>query len=75
MTPTQRRLRAQIAAHARWSRCEDRAAATAAATAGFLTRFEKQVDPDGVLDPQERARRAESALKSHMLRMSLKRHS
>jgi len=72
---SQRRLRAQVAAHTRWSRCEDRAAATAAATAGFLDRFERQVDPDRRLDPQERARRAANARKAYMASLALKRHN
>ncbi len=35
-------------------------------------RFEKQVDPEGVLDPKERARRAEHARKAHSLGLALK---
>lgn len=72
MTPAQRRLRATAAAQARWARVGDRKAAVAPARRGFLARFEKQVDPDGVLSPAERARRAEAAMKSHMALMSLK---
>lgn len=34
-------------------------------------RFEKQVDPEGVLEPAERARRAEMARKAHFSRMGL----
>jgi len=32
---------------------------TQAARAAFLTRFEREVDPDGSLPPAERARRAQ----------------
>ena len=38
----------------------------------FLDSFEKQVDPDGTLEPAERARRAESARKAHFARLALK---
>jgi hypothetical protein len=33
-------------------------------------RFEKLVDPDGVLDPHERAVRAETARRAHFLQMA-----
>ena len=36
-----------------------------------FARFEDQVDPDGVLAPEERAKRANNALQAHMLRMAL----
>jgi hypothetical protein len=38
----------------------------------MLDKFERQVDPDGVLAPAERARRAEHARKAHFKRMALK---
>jgi len=72
---TQRRLRAQIAAHTRWANCDDRRAATAKATAAFNTRFDDQVDPDRRLDPQERAKRAANARRAYMARLALARHS
>lgn len=70
LTPEQRRLRAQIAAHSRWSQ-EDPAANAARGQAGLLARFEREVDPDGTLTPEERHRRAESARKAHMARLTL----
>jgi hypothetical protein len=70
MTPEQRRLRAQIAANARWSR-EDPAHNAIRGQAGLLARFEREVDPDGTLPPAERARRAECARKAHMQRLAL----
>lgn len=45
---------------------------TAAARAGFLAKFETQVDPAGKLSPDERRRRAQAALKAHMLRLARK---
>ena len=64
-TPEQRALVAKIAAHEKWARTADPSAATAAARAAFLDRFERQVDPDGTLPPAERARRAEHARKAY----------
>ena len=44
---------------------------TAEARRAFtVDRFERQVDPEGVLDPQERRRRADAARKAHMLRLA-----
>ncbi|TWF80033.1 hypothetical protein FHX44_115970 [Pseudonocardia hierapolitana] len=71
LTPEQRRLRAQIAAHIRWSR-EDPTANAVRAQAGLVARFEREIDPDGTLEPAERARRVESARKAHMKRLALK---
>ena len=62
----------RIGAHTKWANTPDRAAATAPARAGFLARFEREVDPDGVLTPDERARRAEHARKAYFARLALK---
>ena len=69
-SPSIRALQARAAAHAKWAQTEDPSAATAPARAAFLDRFEKQVDPDGVLSPQERARRAGHARKSYFARLA-----
>ncbi len=45
---------------------------TAAARAAFLDRFEREVDPEGKLDPKERARRAEYARKLYFTKLSEK---
>jgi hypothetical protein len=71
MTPAERSMRAQLGAHALWAKTEDRAAQTQAARDGFYARFERQVDPEGLLLPEERQRRAQHARKAHMLRLSL----
>jgi hypothetical protein len=62
---------ARIAALERWSR-EDPREGTKPARRGFLRRFEIAADPDGVLPPAERQRRAEAALRAHMLRLAAK---
>lgn len=72
MTPEQRSLRASLAAHTRWSKEKDPHAALAPARAGFMARWENEVDPDRTLSVGDRARRAKSAMKAHMARMALK---
>ena len=72
LTPSERSLRAQIAAHESWAHTADRTARTAPARKAALDRFEVEVDPEGVLLPEERARRAEHARKAYFLRLALK---
>lgn len=64
---------ASVAANTRWAFEPDRRAATAAATAGFRAKFEKQVDPDGVLPAEERAKRADNLMRAHMARIRARR--
>ena len=71
LTPSERSLRAQIAAHESWAHTEDRSARTANARKAMLDKFETQVDPEGILPPAERARRAEHARKAHFQRLAL----
>lgn len=72
LTPEQRSLRARMAAHTKWADTHDPSAETEPARAAFLDRFERHVDPNGELDPAERARRAEHAKKAHFTRMALR---
>lgn len=65
-----RTLIARIAAAERWAREPDRVAATAPARSGLWAKFLREVDPDGVLDPSERDRRAELLRRAHLLRAS-----
>jgi hypothetical protein len=71
-TPAERRLAGQAAAHRRWAFTDDRTMATAPARAGLDAKFERQVDPEGKLTPQERAKRAESLRKAFYSGMALK---
>lgn len=64
-------LRARLAAHQLHAGVRDAAAHTAPARAAFLSRFEREVDPEGSLEPRERARRAEHARKAYFLRLAL----
>ncbi|MHA3019530.1 hypothetical protein ACXPWS_04575 [Mycobacterium sp. BMJ-28] len=70
--PDERSLIGQIHAYESWARTEDRAARTANGRKAFLDRFEREVDPDGVLTPEERARRAMWARKAYFRRLALK---
>ncbi len=71
-TPAERSLRARLAAHSLHARVTDPTAHTAPARRAFLDRFEREVDPNGELSPQERARRAEHARKAYFSRLALK---
>ena len=70
--PEARRMSAAIAAHSSWAATADPVARTAPARAALAARFEKDVDPEGVLNPDERARRAGHARRAHYLRMQLR---
>lgn len=69
MTPAQRSMRARAAAYAMHAQGKTR---TGPATAAHLARFEREVDPDRVLTPEERNRRAGFALRSYMAKLALK---
>lgn len=72
-TNSYRGLQQRMAAHVLHSRVTDPAAHTAPARKAFLVdKFERQVDPDSVLPPSERARRAEHARKAHFMKMAIK---
>jgi hypothetical protein len=55
-----------------WADNDNRYMATRPAREGFYAKFEREVDPEGKLTPQERAKRVEWAMKAHMQRMALK---
>jgi hypothetical protein len=55
VTPEQRRLRAKIAANARWARPMARADQADAARAAIYAQLEHDVDPTGVVPADERA--------------------
>jgi hypothetical protein len=71
LTPAEKSLRGQLAVHESWARTADRPARTAKARKAALDRFEKQVDPEGVLLPADRAIRAEHARKAYFTRLAL----
>jgi hypothetical protein len=63
-----RALRGRIGAHAQHAQGKTN---TEPARAAFMARFEDEVDPDRVLSPEERARRAEHARKAYFARLAL----
>jgi len=64
-------LRGKVAAHSRWARTPDRSGATAPARRGFDARFERDVDPEGKLPREVRARLVESARKAYFAKLAL----
>jgi hypothetical protein len=63
-------INSRIAAEASWARTHDRTARTRPAREAFLNRFEKEVDADGTLSPEERRQRAEHAKRAYMLQLA-----
>ena len=72
LSSSDRVLQARIAAHESWAKTPDRAARTAKARAALMSKFERQVDPDGLLSPEERAYRADHARRAHYLKLAQK---
>jgi hypothetical protein len=72
LTPAQRTLSGRVGAHESWARTSDRSARTAPARAAAFSRFEREVDPEGVLDPAERHRRAKHAQSAYFSRLALR---
>ncbi|WP_204342784.1 hypothetical protein [Micromonospora terminaliae] len=70
--PDVRRMAGRIGGHMSWANTPDRAARTAPGRQAALDRFEREIDPDGTMDPVERARRADCLRRAHMARLSLK---
>jgi hypothetical protein len=69
--PVVRQQVARIGGLARSARYDGREV-TSAARRGFMARFEDEVDPDRRLPPDERARRAQAAMRAHMARLALR---
>jgi hypothetical protein len=60
----------RMAAEISWARTHDRTVRTRPARETFLKRFEKEVDPDGTLPPEERQQCAEHAKRAYMLQLA-----
>jgi hypothetical protein len=67
--PEEMSRRGRIGAH-RLHATHDPRETTAKARETFLIQFEREVDPDGTLSPDERRRRAEHAKKAHFARLA-----
>lgn len=65
------RSRARLGAFAQHAAYDTRET-TRAAREAFARRFEREVDPDGVLPAPERARRADAAKRAYFQRMALR---
>jgi hypothetical protein len=70
MTPAERALRARAAAYAMHAKHGSKKAALRG-QAALLAKFEHEVDPDGLLTPTERRRRALHARRAHMASLAL----
>ena len=70
LTPSERHLRAKIAAHISWATTTDRIARTEPGRQGMLRKFANQVDPEQRLPEPERMKRAENLRKAHMQRLA-----
>lgn len=68
LTPAERSQRARIAAHSLHAAGKTN---TEGARRAFLKKFELEVDPNGVLEPAERVRRANHARKAYFARLAL----
>jgi len=66
-----RKARAQLAANIRWANCGDRTAATQAARDAARDVYLRRVDPDGQMDPADRAKKAASLRAADMARARL----
>lgn len=64
-------IRGRLGAYQKWARTADRTEATAPARTAFLARFEAEVDPEGILSPAERERRAGWARRAYFTRLAL----
>lgn len=73
MNASQRKLRARLGGLTTASRHDMKRIARTGQD-GLLRKFEREVDPEGVLPEDERRRRAEAARRAHMTRMALARH-
>lgn len=71
LTPTERSIRGQMAAHARWAKEPDRLAATAPGRQAAFERLLDQVDPQRVLTEAERSKRVKNAQQAQMARVRL----
>jgi hypothetical protein len=71
-TRNERALHASEAGHTSWANTDDPTARTEPGRRTFMESFERQVDPDGTMDPVERARRAEHLRSAHFARLALK---
>jgi hypothetical protein len=71
-TPAEQSLAASAMAHQSWANTPDPTARTAPARKALLDKFTRDADPDGVLEPAERERRAEHLRKAYFKTLALR---
>jgi hypothetical protein len=71
-TAAQRSLCSRLAAYRSWERTADAAARTAPARRAAMARFESQLDPEGVLSPEERACRGTAVMRAYVTALALR---
>jgi hypothetical protein len=71
LSPSERSLRARKGALEMLAK-HDPKETSARGREAFLSRFEREVDPDGTLPPEERARRAEYAKRAYFTGLAYK---
>ena len=69
LTPAERSMRGRMGAYAVHAAGKTN---TGPARQAFHARFEHEVDPDGVLSPEERAKRVEHARRAYFAGLALK---
>jgi len=72
LTPVERSLRARTASLTSWANTPDVQARTRPGRDAAFERFEREVDPTGLLSPEERVRRAKYAQQAHMALLAYK---
>ncbi len=73
LTPVERSLRGAIAAETRWAHTSkaERQRAAQRGQDGLIARLKAEIDPEGVLQPDELAMRVENLRRAHMKRLAL----
>ncbi len=73
LTPAERSLRGGIAAETRWAHTSkaERQRSAQRGQDGLIARLKAEIDPEGVLEPDELAMRVENLRRAHMKRLAL----
>jgi len=72
LTPEQRALRARIAAHSSWAKTANRRARTQPGSQALLAKLAAEVDPDGLMSPEDRAKAVENAKSAYFSRLAMR---
>jgi hypothetical protein len=72
LSPTERKIRARVAANTRWAQPGARETHAAKISESKLRRHEQLVDPDSRLGPAERRKLARNSLAAEMARLAFR---